>query len=152
MSITPTFITYTESKHFESLLRKGGVNLTCPIGVIDDVEIIFLHYKDKKEALSKWERRKKRLKRDNLYIKMSEQNDCSLELMKQFDELPFKNKILLCSNNYGLKSQVICEEHYGKGTVSDDTTHFRNYINLIKWINCNPNYKMRQKEHPLCRI
>lgn len=38
-----SFISYTESKYKEDLVSHG--NTHCPIGRIDDIEIIFLHYK-----------------------------------------------------------------------------------------------------------
>jgi len=82
------FITYKESKYKNKLEEYGGDNLSCPIGKLDDIECIFLHYSTQQEAKDKWERRKKRINWDNLYVKMSEQNLCTEEHLKAFDLLP----------------------------------------------------------------
>lgn len=125
----------SESKYRDILLSKGGENAVCPVGHLDDIEIIFLHYKTKEEAESKWNRRKERIHWDNLIIKNTEMNGCTLEHMKQYDSLPFDTKIIFTTKDYGLKSQIVFKEFAGQDQVKDDTTHFRRYINLNKLIN-----------------
>ena len=39
----------------------------CPIGILDDIEVIFLHYKSEDEAYQKWNRRKERIVWDNIF-------------------------------------------------------------------------------------
>lgn len=76
-----------------------------PIGIIDDVEVHFVHYKSDAEALEKWNSRKKRINKDNIFIMMSEQNKCSMEDLVEFDKLPFKNKVVFTKLQYdGIKS------------------------------------------------
>ena len=70
------------------------MNSKYPIGLINNkIEIHFLHYKTEKEAKSKWNRRVKRINWNNLYIKMDDRDGCTLDIIKRFDQLPFKNKI-----------------------------------------------------------
>ena len=94
------FISLSESKHQNELLDHGGKSLTCPIGVLDDIEVIFLHYKTAEEAQHKWYRRRERMNWDNLYVKMSQMNGCSEDMMKEFDLLPFDNKFLFVKQKY----------------------------------------------------
>lgn len=108
----------------------GGECSTCPIGLLDDIEIIFMHYKSEDEAREKWMRRKLRMNWDNLIFKMSEQNDCNEELLRLFDAYPAKKKCLFVTKDHGLKSQVIYEKYKGKNEVLNDTDDFRKYINL----------------------
>ena len=80
------FISRDESKYREELVRRDA---TCPIGILGDVEVVFLHYKTEEEALNKWKRRCERIHWDSLYIKFSEMNFCNPRLLKEFDRLDF---------------------------------------------------------------
>lgn len=64
-----------------------------PIGKLDDIELFFLHYHSKDEALKKWNRRCKRINWDRLLVKFNDQNGCTNDLIKRFINLPYKNKI-----------------------------------------------------------
>ena len=46
-------------------------NSSIPIGSLDDIELIFLHYSTKEEALEKWERRKLRMNFENIIFNHS---------------------------------------------------------------------------------
>lgn len=138
-------ITLEESKYKDELLRRGKVESTCPIGRIKDVEIIFLHYKSNEEAVEKWIRRKARIHWDHLYVKMSEQNLCKEEYLRTFDSLPYRNKFVFVHKDYGLDSQILYREWLSADQVLDDTFVFRKYVNLIRWINGEKDFKLRQK-------
>lgn len=140
----PKFITYKESRYKNILEERGGKNMHCPIAVLDDIEIIFLHYKTQQEAQKKWTRRKKRIEWDNLYFKMSEQNSCTIEHLQAFDQLPTTHKFVFTHKDYGLKSQIVFKDFEKFAYVKDDTTYFRRYINLTKWLLQRENYKRHQ--------
>ena len=79
---------------FTKKSKYNNVNSKYPIGLINNkIEIHFLHYKTEKEAKSKWNRRVKRINWNNLYIKMDDRDGCTLDIIKRFDQLPFKDKI-----------------------------------------------------------
>lgn len=132
LSLELKFIPVSESRYNDILVSKQI--LSSPIGVLDDVEIVFLHYHSEEEAMEKWNRRKKRLNLDNLIVKMSEQNLCTPELLKEFDALPYKHKFVFVHKDYGLKSQIICEEFAKSHEVTNDTDEFRRHVNLIKLV------------------
>lgn len=48
-----------------------AIETDCPVGMLDDVEIVFTHYKTFEEARDKWNERKQRINYDNLYIMMT---------------------------------------------------------------------------------
>ena len=77
------------SVHKETIVKKGQTEK--PIGILGDIEIVFLHYKSEKEAMEKWNRRKQRIHWDNLFIKFSEMNECTKEHLLIFDKLSFSN-------------------------------------------------------------
>lgn len=121
-----TFINYKDSKYKDELVKYNQVNI--PIGKLDDIEIIFLHYQSEDEARTKWNRRKARIHWDNLYYKMSEQNLCSSDLLMQFDLIDLANKFVFVTKDYGLKSQVIFKDCSNMDLIPNDTTNFRKSI------------------------
>ena len=70
-----------------------------PVGVLKldetdpGVEIFFLHYKDQQQAREKWQRRCSRVNWNKLIIKFNDQNGCTEEDVKNFADLPYKNKL-----------------------------------------------------------
>lgn len=87
MDIPMKTIPVTDSVHYEILKKRN--ELHCPIGKLDDIEIVFLHYSTAEEAIEKWERRKKRINWDNLIIKFSNMNCCSDKNIETFLQLPY---------------------------------------------------------------
>lgn len=126
------FIKIEESK-YKDYLKK--LNYSSPIGKIDDIEIMFLHYKDENEAYEKWERRKKRINWDKVVYKFSDQNMCTFEHIEKFNNLPVKNKILFTTRQYeGINSIVL--EKYGKcENIGDDIKSYKKYFNVYNYLN-----------------
>ena len=129
------FIKVADSKYSKEIIKRGQQDV--PIGVLDDIEIIFLHYKSEEEAYTKWTRRKKRIDWENIYYKMSEMNLCTPELLREFDKLQTDRKILFVTKDYGLRSQVIFKEYAGDVEIKNDTLNFKKYINLPKFFGNN---------------
>ena len=121
--------------------ERGGENLICPIGLIDDIEIVFLHYKNKDEALSKWRRRTERICWDKIIVKMSEMNLCTESIIKNFDKLKFEKKFIFTTKDYGISSQIIWKSNEGCNEIKDDTTYFRKYINPVALVNGATNFQ-----------
>ena len=142
LNLELTFIPSSESKYYDDLIKKNQANKI--IGKLGDVEIVFLHYKTEAEALEKWKRRCARIHWDHLVVKMTEQNQCSLNALQTFDNMPFKQKLVFTSNDYGLESQVIFVDYLGKEEISNDTLHFRKYVDLVKLINGKPDFRRNQ--------
>lgn len=60
-----------ESRHYEE--RKNAQNFgNYPIGIVDDIEIFFSHYKSEEEARRKWEKRCSRIRYDKLFFLLTE--------------------------------------------------------------------------------
>ena len=134
MSLDLKFISFKASKHREVLIEHNQTKK--PIGVLDDVEIIFLHYKTEEEAYEKWNRRKARINWNNLFIKFSKMNQCTEEHMKEFSELPFDKKILLGTRE---DPKYECEVYWNgeideNGQILLDTIPFPGNIKLSSFI------------------
>ena len=127
-----TFISVNESK-YASYLKK--LNYNSPIGVIEDLEIMFLHYKSEEEAKEKWERRKKRIDWENIIYKFSDQNMCTYEELKKFEEFDAKNKICFTTRKYSDINSIQIKKYKNSENVSDDIKSYKRYFNVYKFIN-----------------
>lgn len=65
-----------------------------PCGMLADVEIRFNHYNTFEEAVEKWEKRKRRINWDNLYIMAIDGDNCTEESLRRFDALPYAHKVV----------------------------------------------------------
>ena len=134
LSLDLQFITYKESRYKESLETRNHTNV--PIGKLDDVEIVFLHYKDEKEAAEKWKRRKKRVNFDNIILKFSQQNMCTEEHLKEFDNINFDKKMMFVNREREEYSSSIYYHGYENSDgVFNDTKFFYDYMNLTEFLN-----------------
>lgn len=126
-------ISATESKHFESLRIKN--QLDVPVGVLDDVEVILLHYKDPKVAIEKWNRRIQRINPNNIILKFSFMNECTDELFTQFTNIQGVKKIAFIggvgTNNNGIYHLPYCSDK----CVKDDTFYWNKYLDVVNIIN-----------------
>lgn len=131
------FISPEESKYYEEIQKRNQTDK--PIGILDDVEIVFLHYKTQKEAEEKWNRRKIRVNYDNIILKFSRMNLCTEREIEQFDALPFQNKFVL-NNRTPLryKSEVYWDEPWKEDGISNDTIPFPGNMKIKNYLNVNP--------------
>ena len=83
-----------------------GINY--PIGLLNDIEIHFLHYKSKEEAFEKWNRRKSRMPKDlnNYHYKMDDRDFGTKQEISAFHNLAFSNKISFTKEKYNFKNNL----------------------------------------------
>lgn len=128
------FIKPEQSRYYELLKERN--QLAVPVALLDDVEIVFLHYKTPEEAAEKWYRRAARVNYDNLILKLSRMNLCTEKEMAEFDALPYEHKILI---NNRRKKKYKSEYYYKKedsdGDLNSDTDPFPGNISLVKMLN-----------------
>lgn len=131
------FISPEESKYYEEIKRRNQTDK--PIGVLDDVEIVFLHYKSPEEAEEKWNRRKQRVNFNNIILKFSRMDLCTDNEIKQFDSLAFKNKFVL-NNRLPLKykSEIYWNEPYCESGIRRDTEPFPGNLKIEKLLSVIP--------------
>ena len=131
------FIKAEESRYYEELKKRNQTDK--PIAVLNDVEIVFLHYKTQEEAAEKWNRRKERVNFDNIILKFSRMDFCTEKEIKEFDKLPFNNKFVL-NNRLPLKyeSEILWKEDYHEEGILRDTIPFPGNLNLAKLLNKTP--------------
>jgi uncharacterized protein (DUF1919 family) len=110
-----------------------------PIGVLDDIEIHFLHYKNEEEAFEKWNRRARRLNFDNLFVAYSDVDLCTEQHIKEFDSMEFEHKVFFSAKNHDdIRSLVWLKCFNDKPFIGDISTHrwsYRKYFDVVKWLN-----------------
>lgn len=130
------FINWQESKYRDVISEKNQKSV--PIGLLNEkIEIMFLHYSNKKEAYEKWMRRCERVNYDNLIVKISQMNLCSFEHLKSFEKLDYEKKVAFvtpqCKNL--ISCAVPIRKYSNSECVVDDTTYYDKHIQLSDFIN-----------------
>ncbi len=113
-----------------------------PIGLLEDVEIHFLHYNNQSEAQSKWARRLERMNKStdksNFFLKICDRDFADQNILNEFHDLPFENKISFGIFNLPHKNHIQIKESENNKTVPDGIKLYRQsykYIDVLKWLN-----------------
>lgn len=123
-------VNLSESKYKDFLISKKQQDV--PIGKLDDIEIIFLHYKTFEDAKNKWERRKSRINLNNIIIKFSEMNSCSRNHLERFiNSIKVKTVLFVKKENLDIPSSIFAPSL----SYNDDTTSWNKYLDIINVIN-----------------
>lgn len=116
---SPTINLYMRSEdfllfleNFDAFLNAPVVEITeesvnFPIGIIrladtKSIRLYFMHYHSFEEARGKWEERKMRINKDNLYVifeypALSETREEIEKTIRRFEAVPFRHKVMLTS-------------------------------------------------------
>ena len=82
------------TKDFIFVTEEG---ISYPIGILGgDVRIYFQHYRSSAEAVEAWNRRVKRINRDNLFLLETDRDGWTEEDFSAFEALPYENKVIFC--------------------------------------------------------
>ncbi|MBO4924066.1 MAG: DUF1919 domain-containing protein [Bacteroidales bacterium] len=76
------------------------VGLQYPVGVLGDILIFFQHYATETEAEEAWNRRKKRIRLDNLFVIFTDRDGCTYDDLLRFDRLKIRNKVVFTHVEY----------------------------------------------------
>ena len=67
---------------------------------LGDIICLFAHEKSIDIAISKWENRKSRIDKSNMYVLMADSLECTYNDISDFASLPFKNKVIFTHKPY----------------------------------------------------
>ncbi len=111
-----------------------------PVAVISgtDIHIHFLHYKSDEEARRKWENRVKRFNFDKYIVIGFYQNGCSEDIIRDFSNLPQKDKFYFSTIKLELPGIIYTPEYEGRKS-HPDAVKYANvfYKHLVKYIKTN---------------
>ncbi len=128
-----------------SFTRESRFNVvpSYPIGLLDDIEIHFTHYRDQEHARAKWNERKTRIRKDRLFVVGAEVLGCTPEHVRDFDALPFAHKVFFTKYAYPQYKNALQLKRYEKQEF-EEYLRWRGwvgYIDLVKWFNGAPDYR-----------
>lgn len=136
LGVPISLVSAQESRYFKELEKRG--QLDVPVGVLEDVEIVMLHYKDREVAKEKWMRRVERVNWNNIIYKFSYMNGCSDRHIRQFEELCDRDRV----NHFEFVSHPFDEypDAYviapgTDGQIENDTFYWNKYCDVKKIIN-----------------
>lgn len=122
-------ISFTEHSKYSEVNEHRNREFAYPVGVFKDgVEIQFLHYKTREEAFEKWERRKKRINWDRLFIACTDRDRMTPELMKEYDALPFENKVLFTAQEHPEIRCAVQIKAFADQKEVGDLYHYRFFV------------------------
>lgn len=134
LSLNLSIIRASESRHADILKRKGQLDI--PVGVLGDIEIVFLHYKNPTVAVEKWDRRVKRVNWDNLVLKFSYMNGCDDSLLEDFESIQGVKKICFVNKAYPqYQNTVVMPYPDTDGQVGDDTFYWNRHFDVVGFFN-----------------
>jgi len=115
------------------------INNPYPIGILNnDVEVHFLHYYTKSDALEKWNRRKDRINYNNLFFSFTDNETCSLEEIQAFDNLDYKKVFFSSKNIESIQSLIWLKQfstNKGIGDIYSNPREYRKYFDAVDWLN-----------------
>ena len=122
-----------KSSHFSELQHEKHENSI--VGLLDDVEIVFLHYSDKKTIIEKWKRRIKRIDWKHIILKFSYQNSCTDDDIAEFLNISEYKKFCFVGEHItDSDNEILFKTHNGKMTI-EETTCFGSGMDVIKILN-----------------
>ncbi len=116
-----------------------------PIGKLCDLEIHFMHYASIEEAIMKWNDRKGRINYDNLFIMMTENDECPDAIIREYDSLPYKNKVLLTNKKREEINSTFLVKGFEDEKLIGDLSLYKNIFgqklydcfDYVSWLNQN---------------
>ena len=89
-----------------------------PVGDLYGCKIYFMHYTDFDGAVQKWRERCARINKNAMYFMMTDRDGCTIEDMKAFDALPYKNKVIFtCKERPDIPSAFYVRGFEGQPSV-----------------------------------
>ena len=116
----------------------------CPVALLDDIKIYFTHYKTEEEALQKWQERKDRIQRDNLFIMLNDRDGISDDAMAALFQVKCRGMVMFSAKKrpeipYALymdcyKDQPCVGNVLEKNPVTGKRIYER-YFDYVRWLN-----------------
>lgn len=121
-----------------------NTNKPYPVGVLKDITIQFVHYNSEEEVKDSWNRRKKRINWNNLFVICCDEGLTDNDIIG-FDELPYKNKIIFLSRPHeNVRSGIYCRDFKDKTDARllnysnpFGKRYYQRYVDYIEFLNEN---------------
>lgn len=117
---------------------------SCPVAMLGDIKIYFTHYKTAEDARQKWEERKNRIRRDNLFIVFNDRDGISEADMAALCQVKCRGMVMFSAKRRPEVSYALYMDRYDgqpcvgnvleKSPLSGRRVYER-YFDYVKWLN-----------------
>lgn len=110
----------------------------------DYIDVHFTHYKNKEDALKKWNDRCERINKENIFIVLQERDGLTYEMMKELGKLNVKGLLIFTAHDYrDLPYCLYLKEFNSDGVVGNilkksyinGSRKYEKYFDFVKWFN-----------------
>lgn len=110
---------------------------------VRDITLHFNHDRDPEIARNKWNERKQRIKKDNLYIILYYLDGLTINQLKRLEKVPCKNKVVLSKEPLAEIPWSVCikpnkRQKYASSYLGKDVfgvRHFEKHFDFVSFIN-----------------
>ena len=119
------------------------------------ITVNFTHYRSEKEAIEKWNSRKKRINKNNLFVFLEERDGLTEKEIIKLAELSVKGIVVFTCNEYkDIPYTVYLPKYHNNGEVGNilKQNHFtgkreyEKYFDFVKWFNEADGYPYNVQE------
>ena len=96
-----------------------------------DIIVYFPHENNPKEAIAKWNRRRKRINYDNVFIMYDTHMYIAQNDFENFKRIPYKNKVMFVEKNKGLNNPNVFEFNCYKKETYSGTVLFKEIFRIF---------------------
>lgn len=151
--LSPTINMYFNSKDFSKLViniekymsisPEVLKNEPFPILLLEDIKLFCLHYKTYVEAVQSWERRKKRINYDNIFVIATDRNCENKEDLKKIDRCDYDKVIFVSNEDHELENGIYVTGYQGQVGHLDRFVDESGYREYEKYLQLNRVFKQR---------
>lgn len=111
---------------------------------LPEIDLHFTHYDTEQEAAGKWNVRKKRINKDNLFVFLEERDGITKEDILKLSQLDVKGVVAFTCHDYpDIPYQVYLPKYHADGEVgnilrrryANDSKEYEDYFDFVKWFN-----------------
>ena len=117
---------------------------SCPCAKLDDLTVHFTHYPSPEAAAQKWEERKRRIDRDNLFVFAAERDGLTKEEIVKLGRLKCRGLVVFTAGDYPDIPYAVQIPKYAKqgfvGNIleknwKDESREYEQYFDFVRWLN-----------------
>lgn len=127
---------------FDEMLYEPRLKRDYPVGRLGDIRLFFNHYTNFEDAISDWDRRKKRMSRNIVVISSTTENEDAIE----FTKLSFTNKLIFVPEELNIKHESVFLTDYNHNSdvtigmyINGTASGHKSYIDLLSLL-CKTEY------------
>lgn len=111
---------------------------------LPNINVHFTHYESEKEATEKWNSRKSRINRENMFVCFEERDGITKDDILRVSQLKIKGLAVFTCNDYkDIPYQIYIPKYHSDGEVGNilkryywnDSKEYEKYFDFVKWFN-----------------